>query len=89
MRIYPRHELAAQKARDLEKVRAIVETTGERPVVNAGTRSMRNTAGDARVLRMIPVCAEGVGGTIPDTNPLQCYIDEEARRERRSSRIRT
>lgn len=87
MRIFPRHELIAQRARDLERVCEIIATTGERVagVVEDRTRRTRNTPADARVLRMIPVCAEGVPGTAPGTDPFTEYAEAEERAARRSA----
>lgn len=85
MRIVPRHVVYEQRMRDLAKVVEIIETTGDRQV-EATTRLGRNTAADARVLRMIPVCAEGVGGKIPGTNPLEALIETEKRNTRHSVR---
>ena len=89
MRIMPRHVVHEQREQAIAKVIAIVAAaSGEAENVRAKTKRYRNTAADARVLRMIPVCAEGIGGTIPDTQPLQTYIANEARRERHLRSIR-
>lgn len=82
MRIVPRHVLHEERERAIAKVIAIVASVGGSSHVGAGTRRSRNTAADARVLRMIPVVAEGVGGTIPHTQPLQELLSRESRLER-------
>lgn len=80
MRIYSRHQRHAEREEGIAKVcRIIASVGGDAESVKAGTRRIRNTAADARVLRMIPVTAEGVAGTIPGTNPLDAYLVEEAR----------
>lgn len=79
----PRWITTAQKARDLAKIEQIIRTTGgDNEPVKATTRNHRNTPADARVLRMIPVTARGVAGTIPTTNPLDECLAREQRRTR-------
>jgi hypothetical protein len=85
VRITPRHERHEQRAADIAKVIAIIETTGERQV-DAGDSSSRNLQGDRRVLRMIPVHAYGVGGTVPGTNPLAELLRQERLTTRRRVR---
>lgn len=87
MRIYPRHERHAQREADIAKVCQIIDTVGGDATsfeLKAQTRLIRNTAADARVLRMIPVVAEGVSGTAPGTDPLAETIERERVRELRS-----
>lgn len=89
MRILPRHVVYEQRLADLAKVVHIIETVGGAGTnnsVRAGTQRYRNTAADARVLRMIPVVAEGVGGRVPGTNPLDELIAAESRNSRHSVR---
>lgn len=84
MRITPRHERHAQRQADIAKVVDIIETTGERHI-EAGNSTTRNLQGDRRVLRMIPVCAYGVGGTQPGTEPLAALLETERRSQRLTS----
>lgn len=87
MRIYSRQERHAQREADIAKVVGIVASVGgESETVKAGTKRYRNTAADARVLRMIPVTAEGVAGTMPETNPLDALLRQEARNLRNGIR---
>lgn len=87
MRIYPRHVRHAEREADIAKViRIIASVGGERETVKPGTKRYRNTAADARVLRMIPVTAEGVAGTIPETNPLDALLRAESRNVRHGIR---
>jgi hypothetical protein len=88
MRIYPRHELHAQRERDIAKVCGIIASVGgERSPVKARTKLIRNTAADARVMRMIPITAEGVAGTVPGTNPLDELMAKETRQARHAVRL--
>lgn len=77
MRIVPRHVRLQQQAAAIARVIHIVSTVGGDDQVEAKTRRYRNTAADSRVLRMIPVTADGVGGTIPGTDPLGHLIEME------------
>lgn len=87
MRIYPRHELVADRARALERVCKIVAEVEKEHggKVDSRTHRYRNTAADARVLRMIPCVAEGVSGTAPGTDPFAEYARTEQRILRGSS----
>lgn len=74
MRIVPRHQRIEQRARDLAKVVAIIDATEDSTPL-AATQLTRNLQGDARVMRMIPICAQGVPGTAPDTDPYDMLDD--------------
>lgn len=65
--LLPRFMAAAQKIEDERKlVRIVLESSGsDNPV----TVSRATLPGDNRRLRGIPVCARGVSGAIPGTNP--------------------
>lgn len=68
----PRHIRAQQKAADLAKIERLVNAVPERePPADKGPRKTRNLEGDARVMRAIPICAEGVPGTAPGTEPYE------------------
>lgn len=69
-------ELEAER-RKLERAISIAQTTELAP---AGNRiGYRSAPGDLQRLRAIPCIAEGVGGTIPGTNPLAALIAKERR----------
>lgn len=80
---FPRWMRIEQQAADLAKIAAIIDTA-EDTAPAAKTKRARNTAADARVLRMIPAVAEGVKGTIPGTDPLAETIARERTRQIRS-----
>lgn len=86
MRIINRHERHAQRQADIAKIVAIVETVAGEIHPAATTRS-RNLEGDSRVLRMIPVTARGVTGTVPGTEPLAAAITHEALAVRHHHRL--
>lgn len=82
----PRHIRAQQKAADLAKIERLVNGTPDRekPADRTPKRT-RNLEGDARVMRAIPICAEGVPGTEPGTDPLAEYLRKEALLERQGT----
>lgn len=82
----PRYLAHEQRIHDSAKIAHILETTGGEPVT-ATTHKKRNATGDTRTLRMIPVTARGVGGTIPGTEGYAAVIAEETRRLRTVRRL--
>lgn len=75
---FPRWMRASQRAHDLARIQHIIDTTAGDPTntpIKATTQDYRNLPGGARILRMIPVCAEGVPGTAPGTDPYDMLDD--------------
>ncbi len=57
------------------KIDKLVEDAGSLPTTSTVSRA--TLAGDTRRLRGIPVQARGVGGTSPNTNPVQALMLKE------------
>lgn len=74
---YPRWMRIHQHKKDLEKVQRIIDSVGEPEAIRSTTKLTRNTPGDTRVMRAIPVVADGVVGTVPGTDPLDHVIRNE------------
>ena len=71
------HAEHENERRALERAISIAHTSELEP---AGNRiGYRSAPGDLQRLRAIPCIAEGVGGTIPGTNPLAALIAAERR----------
>lgn len=81
----PRHERAAERAADLDKIANIILTTGgDDPTVEAGGYAQ---PGEEMVLRCMPVTTRGVGSVIPGTSPLNALIAKENKLERHGQRL--
>lgn len=85
--ILPRYRRHEEREADLERIANIILTTGDRPTKpKKGAPKpvgFRSAEDDLQRMRAIPVIAEGVGGTIPGTNPLAETLRREHDRERR------
>jgi hypothetical protein len=66
--LLPRFSASMQALADAQKIGRILLETGDPGPVRTVQRA--TLAGDPRRLRGIPVCARGVGGVSPGTNPL-------------------
>lgn len=73
------HNLRAEQARILATILQELDPDDPRTLQDARTQKLdpRSGAGDHTRLRMIPVHAPGVGGTIPGTNPIAEVIRQE------------
>jgi hypothetical protein len=72
----PRFNASQERTEDARKLDKILsETTTDSPT----TAARATLPGDTRRLRGIPVQARGVGGTSPNTNPVQALMAKQPR----------
>lgn len=78
------HDLRRAQAMQLAEILQDIDPDDPRTLEDARTHRLdpRSGAGDHDRLRMIPVHAPGVGGTIPGTDPLRKTISRDRWRTR-------